>query len=267
MNIDINQNDKNLDARRDRFANLFIKNDSLYRYVSDHFVSNLKDISGLKIESAIDVCARNGYLIDALKKIDIKDLLFAETSKVFFDKSDFENKILYDRYNLSGAIQKKFDLLMAISCIHGVKRPEVAISDFANLLKKDGIIMLNVFGGQTLNELKQAFYHAESVLGSEIYQRFYPAIDIKSIGMLLQMHGFKNVVTSSEVISIKFKDFMNLISFVRCSGDAPSINKNKPIRRKVIELVTKDYQAKFCQNENHIIANFEIIYCFGIKAS
>jgi len=134
------------------------------------------------------------------------------------------------------------------------------------ILKKDGFFISNVLGGETLTELRQSMAIAEAEFGGGS-MRISPMMGVKDGAALLQRVGFKEPVSTNEVIDVKYDDLKTLLRDLQNMGEQNAIlqaNKNCP-PKKFWTRVEQVYRENFADENGAMNAKFEIITLSGWK--
>lgn len=135
------------------------------------------------------------------------------------------------------------------------------------LLKKDGFFTANLIGGNSLVELRNALAEAESEISSSISPRISPMIDLRDGAALIQRTGFREPVSTSEEITVKYSSFYDLLRDIKFSGEGSSLikqNKNIP-PRELFKKAENIYKQKFSDEEGNLNATIEVITISGWK--
>lgn len=159
---------------------------------------------------------------------------------------------------------EQFDLIISVLSLHSVNDLPGALLNIRRCLKPDGLMLGALFGGQTLTELRQSFYAAEThVLGAPT-PRIFPMIDFSQAAALLQRTGFALPVVDTDRINIHYKSFETLISDLRSHGETNILSARhaKPISRKLLAALMDAYLEAYGQNDK-FRATFEILWLTG----
>lgn len=159
--------------------------------------------------------------------------------------------------------ENRFDLLKSSLQLHFINDLVGVLLQAKRLLKPDGLLLANFFGGETLPELRQAFAEAEP---NAISPRISPFVDVRDAGALLQRAGFALPVVDSEKIEVVFDDAFHLMRFLREMGETNALVKQRKnfTSRGFLQRVNEIYAQKFATDDG-VIATFEIITITGWK--
>jgi hypothetical protein len=161
--------------------------------------------------------------------------------------------------------KEKYDLIIHALCLHWANDPVGQLIQCKNFLVEDGLFLATLFGGKTLYELNYSFSLAESEISGGISPRFLPMGEIRDLGNLLQRVGFTLPVADNLTSHIHYKDVYSLMSDLRKMGETNALlSRPKTFTRsQIIEETSKFYIRNFSQNDNKIVATFELIFLTG----
>ena len=185
---------------RDRAASKLDSYDFLYIKFADLLADCLSDIKR-DFEIALDVGCHTGQLARTLKgRGGIKTLLQCDLSKKMVDRAD-GYRIVADE-ELLPLKNDSLDLILSCLSLHWVNDLPGTLLQMCQALKPDGLLLAALFGGQTLNELRQSLLLAEDEIMKGAGPRVAPFIDIRDGGSLLQRAGFAMPVLDSNVFTV-----------------------------------------------------------------
>jgi SAM-dependent methyltransferase len=160
---------------------------------------------------------------------------------------------------------ESFDLVTSILSLHAVNDLPGALVQIRRALKPDGVFMASLFGGDTLQELKQAFAVAESEILGGISPRVAPFGDVRELGGLLQRTGFTLPVADVERVTIGYRDLARLFADLRALGETNVLASRNTafLSRRLLQALTAEYAARFRDAEDRFTATFDIIFLTG----
>jgi SAM-dependent methyltransferase len=159
----------------------------------------------------------------------------------------------------------QFDLAVSCLALQGVNDLPGALIQIRRALKPDGLFIGALLGGQTLNELRQAFTQAESELEDGVSPRVAPFADVRDLGGLLQRAGFALPVADSEVIRVRYADPFGLMRDLRRMGLANALvhRRKTPLRRATLLRAAEIYAERFADPDGRMPATFEVVWLSG----
>jgi hypothetical protein len=132
-------------------------------------------------------------------------------------------------------------------------------------LVPDGVFAAALFGGSTLQELREGLAAAEIETHGGVSPRVAPFADVRDLGQLLQRAGFALPVADVERTTITYRDFDRLVADLRAHGETNALveKSRKPISRKMLRAAREHYRRKHVDDKGHLIATFDIVYLIG----
>ena len=149
----------------------------------------------------------------------------------------------------------QFDIVISNFYFHWIRDVPKILTQIRNLLKPNGLLLINFLGGKTLRELQINLIDIEMQLLGGSSPRVIPFIDIRSAGALAQNTGFKLPVVDSEIINITHTNITSLFHDLRGMGETNCMTSiYKPLKR----VVTKELENRLI-NDKIINTVFELI--------
>ena len=161
---------------------------------------------------------------------------------------------------------QSFDLVINLLSLHAVNNVPKALSEFKRILKPDGLFLASLFGGQTLRNLRTAFYETEETLYGHISPRISPMITSEQATNLLQSSGFAMPVIDRDMVNVNYGSLSSLFMDIRRMGDSNALMDRStiPVSKKFFHGLEKIYKRDFTNTENRKLkAGFEIIWLTG----
>lgn len=159
------------------------------------------------------------------------------------------------------------DLIISVLDLHWVNDLPGVLIQARKALKPGGCFMGALLGGQTLQELRHALITSETKIHGGVSPRISPYTEVKDCGMLLQRAGFQLPVTDSTVLTVTYRNVLQLLHDLRGMGEtAALVNRaTRPLTRSVLAQLQTDYHQHYATPEGHIPATFECITLTGWK--
>ena len=177
---------------------------------------------------------------------------------------------IYAQYNCMSEMQlpkgiASFDLILSSQFFHWINDLPGMLIQCRNKLKPDGLLLVNFFGGRTLQELRACLIQAEIDLANGAHSRCIPMIDVKAAGGLLQRAGFALPVCDSDTIEVTYSSIFDLMSDLRRMGEANALvlRSRKFTSLKLFQRAEQIYKQQFANRTGKIIATFELITLTG----
>lgn len=175
----------------------------------------------------------------------------------------------FDAPNFDGAVIAKIvdgaDLIVSNLDLHWVNDLPGVLVQIKQALRPDGLMMVSMFGGETLHELRHSLLAAESEITGGVSQRIIPFADVKDLGSLLQRAGLALPVTDVDTLTLTYEHPVQLMQELRGMGEVNAlIGRSKNfLRRDVLFRAAEIYQRDFSREDGRILATFEVMYLTG----
>lgn len=247
-----------------RSAQQFAQHNFLHDWAQNDLLSRLTDIKrtfprALQIG---DKCCNN-FQNNLIKTAGIETLSTLDLHK-FTNEND--NFIYGDAENLPIKPQS-LDLIISPLHLHTINDLPGALAQMRIALKPDGLLIANMFGGETLHELRASLNYAESIIYNGISPHIAPFADKPQMGDLLSRAGLSLPVVDSDILTVSYPHIFKLMHDLRGMGESNIIaDKRKIFTRKNLFMEAQQfYQSHFPepQDPSRLTASFEIISLIG----
>jgi SAM-dependent methyltransferase len=160
-----------------------------------------------------------------------------------------------------------FDLIVSVLSLHAVNDLPGALVQIRRALKPGGLFVGALFGGQTLQELREAFAQAESELRGGASPRVAPFADVRDLGALLQRAGFSMPVADLERTVVRYGSFASLVRDLRALGETNALTQRSRrfLRRDVLASALAHYTAAHSDADGRLNATFDVVYLTGVR--
>jgi SAM-dependent methyltransferase len=154
-----------------------------------------------------------------------------------------------------------FDLILSPLALHWTNDLPGALVQLRRCLRPDGLLLVSVLGGETLAELRRAFFDAELAVEGGVSPRVSPMADGRDLSGLLQRAGFSLPVVDSDRITVTYADAFALMSELRAMGETNAVRERRRrfTRRATLLRLAELYRTLFGTADGRIVASFEII--------
>ncbi|MCF6233044.1 MAG: methyltransferase domain-containing protein [Rhodobacteraceae bacterium] len=183
--------------------------------------------------------------------------------------ADFPDAVVVEDQGTLSLSEGRFDLVIHAMCLHWAEDPVGQLIQCRRALTEDGLCLVILLGGQTLNELRSVLAQAESTVTGGLSPRIAPMAEIRDMGGLLQRAGLTLPVADSVPHTVTYRDMTHLMHDLRAMGEANALagRLRHPTRRKVFEVASELYQKLFGADGGRINASFELICLTGWSPS
>jgi SAM-dependent methyltransferase len=157
------------------------------------------------------------------------------------------------------------DLILSNLNLHWVNDLPGALLQIRNALKPDGLFLGAMFGGRTLQELRDCLMQAELAETGGVSPRVSPFAEVSDAAALMQRAGFALPVVDSETITVTYGDIMILLADLRGMGEANLVvdRLHRPTRRSVLAHAAALYAQDHANSEGRLVATFQILFLTG----
>jgi len=198
----------------------------------------------------------------------------------------FENAILVGPFDLREAISKRlpperqikqiefvshlkdmsrseprYDLIISLLDLQSENNLPDYISGLAYTLKADGLFIASIFGGETLAELRQAFYQTDETMFGGLSAHIFPMITHSQAAQLLAHAGLNLPVIDMDRFTVSYSSLSRLIGDLRDIGETNILQARteKYIGRRYLKTLEENYSYAFSA-KGKLQAQFEILW-------
>jgi NADH dehydrogenase [ubiquinone] 1 alpha subcomplex assembly factor 5 len=238
--------------------------DFLHYEVNERLIERLKEFHR-PFESVLIIGAKSNNLFDYLKCSDyVQNIMIMDFGYLKHNKKYIF--IQGDEENLPFA-PDSFDLILSCTHLHMTNDLPGALKQFHTSLKKNGIFIGSLFGGETLLELKESFYKAEMVLTQKIFPHIIPMIEVKQLGDLLKRAGFELPLSTEDRLEVTYSHPIKLLKDLKRMGESNTLiqRSRQFLSKRVFDKMCHNYINDFSIEDNKILATFDVLIGSGVK--
>lgn len=226
--------------------------------------------SGLSflLERCLDDCAERMLDVNRHFKTVILvgefDLRTALNARLPADKQPENFTFIHRSQGLTNIAHKEADLILSFLTLHSEDDLPGAMHLMAKALKKDGLFITALFGGDTLTELRQSLYKTDDEILKGATLRIFPMITHSQAAPLITRAGLNLPVVDMDRFTVNYSKFDTLLSDLRDIGET-NILKNRSDK-----ILTQSYYARLKENyaelfghDGKLKASFEILWLTG----
>ncbi|MDD3030123.1 MAG: methyltransferase domain-containing protein [Alphaproteobacteria bacterium] len=161
--------------------------------------------------------------------------------------------------------EEKVDLIVSNLGLHWVNDLPGLLLRLRAMLKKDGLFLASLIGGDSLTELRSCLLDAEIAETKGASPRFSPRVDLRTAGNLMQKAGFRLPVADIETVTLLYPDMVALMHDLRATGQTNArFDRIRHLtRRSIFIKAAQLYQERFSNADGLIPASFDILYLHG----
>jgi SAM-dependent methyltransferase len=219
----------------------------LFREGAERLFDRLADIKR-PFTRALDLDSRDSLIVERLRAAGIETIVAAETGPLAVDLEALP------------FAPASFDLVTSSLAFHWINDLPGTLLQLRHILKPDGLLLVNLFAGETLEALRVALLEAESEIENGASPRISPFADPRDLAGLLQRAGFALPVVDSDRIAVDYPDAWKLMRDLRAMGEtnATALRHRHFTRRATLLRAAEIYRARFGDERGRIPAEFEI---------
>jgi SAM-dependent methyltransferase len=157
------------------------------------------------------------------------------------------------------------DLVVHALALHWANDPVGQLVQARRALRPDGLLLVALFGGRTLHELRTALGEAEIAVRGGISPRVAPMGEIRDLGALLQRAGIALPVADSRRFDTSYATPLALMHDLRAMGETNVLadRDRRPMPRAMLERACRIYAERFGRPGGRVGATFEVIFLTG----
>ena len=208
-------------------------------------------------------------LLDNLKDInrDFQDILILGLRGSQKIAGYFNNKniTVYDVIDGKDEIPQfeegQFDCIVSLPYLHSVNDVPGFLKAVRSFLKPDGLFLCSLFGGHSLQELRQAVMDAEINRRGGASQQIHPMIDHYQLAALFQKLGFALPVVDYDRVTVHYSDLKTLYTDLRRMGEGNALVQREQPLHDLFDAIDAYYKANFY--DNGYVATFDVLHGIG----
>ncbi|HEY1504966.1 MAG TPA: methyltransferase domain-containing protein [Stellaceae bacterium] len=237
-----------LRRHRARAARRDADSDFLFHDGAERLLDRLADIKRV-FTRALDLDSRDSRIAERLRAMGIETVVAGAIT----------GALRVDPEALPFA-PASFDLVTSSLAFHWINDLPGTLLQLRRILKPDGLLLVNLFAGETLEALRVAWLEAESEIENGASPRISPFADPRDLAGLLQRAGFALPVVDSDRVTVDYPDLWKLMRDLRAMGEtnATALRHRHFTRRATLLRAAEIYRARFGDKEGRIPAEFEI---------
>lgn len=248
-----------LRARRRRAAAGVELPDFLLHRVGEDFAERLEIVQRTFAHGA-DLGAHHGVLARRLTELaNVGEIVSSEPCDALLARCP-DPKLMADEEVLPFA-RESLDLVVSALSLQFVNDLPGTFAQVRQALKPDGLFLACLAGGDTLKELRHAWYLAEDELTGGASPRVAPTADVRELGSLLQRAGFALPVVDTDVIEVTYPSALALMRELKAmgAGNVLADRRRVPVTRSLLARACQVYEEMFGIGEGRVAATFELI--------
>jgi len=224
-----------LRLHRNRAAQGIMQHDFLIDFSTNDIFERISSLN-LKPQSILEIGARTGHLSAMLLEYYKNcDIIATDLSESMLHLNAVKNKVVLDEEDLS--IEGSFDLIVSVLNLHNINDIAKFFAGASKLLTQNGILIASLFGAGSLKSLREFFVQSEIAAGIGSAPHVHPFATASDIYRLLQLAGFKFVVTDAQKIDLEYDTAIACMRDLRGMGESSLLYDTRPISRKTLSTM------------------------------
>lgn len=182
----------------------------------------------------------------------------------FWAKAFPQAKVVADTDTLALEPQSH-DLVIHAMALHWANDPVGQLVQCRRALKPDGLMLVAMLGGQTLQELRASLAQAEANLTGGLTPRIAPMGEIRDLGGLIQRAGLALPVADSSKRAVTYASPFALLHDLRAMGETNALADRHKIvpPRNLFSEMARIYSETYPSDDDRVAATFEMIFLTG----
>lgn len=230
------------------------------------------------MDLCLDIGCGRGYVTRHLTARSIKKLKCCEMSTTMLEQcqlpDESENieceKINYDFDGRALPFEdESINLVTSSLSLHWVNNLPGLFKEINRVLKKDGVFIGSMFGGDTLFELRGALQLAELEREGGFASHVSPYVQAQDLGSLLNRSGFNMVTLDTDEVTIRVPTVMQLIRDLKGMAENNAAWSRKiRINKDTLLAANAIYSSLYGKEEEGKLvlpATFQVYFWIGWK--
>lgn len=231
------------------------------------------------LEVCVDVGCGRGYVTRHLsgpgQGRSIKKVYALEMSKSMLDQMEYPPEeegievetILMDEDSARLPFDdESVDLVTSSLSAHWVNDLPGLFKEVRRILKKDGVFIGSLFGGDTLFELRCSLQMAEVEREGGFGSHVSPFVQVQDLGNLLNRTGYTMLTIDSDEMIVGFPTVFQLMRDLKgMAENNASWNRKSHLHRDTIVATDAIYRELYPHEQGGIQATFQVQYWIGWK--
>lgn len=248
--------------RRDRAIPGYAEFAFLEETVAGRVAERLEDIRR-RFPLAVELGARSGALgrlLRASGKVDT--LIQTDLSPIWAQARSADGPAAAVDEEALPFADGSLDAVFGALSLHWVNDLPGALSQIRRALKPDGLLLAAMLGGDTLVELRDALYEAETEVTGGVSPRVSPFADLRDAAGLLQRAGFALPVADADTIPVTYQTAFHLMRDLKGMGESNAVleRRRQPSPRALFARAAEIYAARFAAPDGRVPARFQVLY-------
>ena len=251
---------------RDRAASGYRQHSFLKQAVVDRIIDRL-DVVRRRFDHVIDVDCHDGLLAEALAdhpSIDRVTAFDPSSAMVTEARTKGVDAVVANADALPLA-EKSIDAVFSAFSLHWANDLPGVLVKLGRLLKPDGLMIVAVAGGVTLEGWRNCLAEAETTVSGGLSPRVLPMADIRDLGGLIGRAGLALPVADSDTLTITWPDAFAMMRDLRGMAEQNALQGRlrNGTAREVFLRAAMLASERLADSDGRIREHFEIVTLTG----
>ena len=166
---------------------------------------------------------------------------------------------IYSSFETCPFKNESFDLVICNFCFHNINKKKDYLDNLKRILRKNGLLICNYFGENSLIELKNSFLLTDQKVYRGSFLRFPKSITLVEFSQMLIQTGFKEIVTEKINYDIFYENVLSLLRDIKGMGETGFHSVPKKMGIKYYRELNNVYKQSFVNKDSKLKASCEII--------
>ncbi|XP_029449422.1 arginine-hydroxylase NDUFAF5, mitochondrial isoform X2 [Rhinatrema bivittatum] len=159
-----------------------------------------------------------------------------------------------------------FDVVVSSLSLHWVNDLPKAFREIYHVLKKDGVFIGAMLGGETLFELRCSLQLAEQEREGGFSPHISPFTAVTDLGNLLGRAGFNMLTVDTDEIQVNYPGMFEVMEDLKGMGESNCCwNRKSLLHRDTMIAAAAIYKEMYGNSDGSVPATFQIYYMIGWK--
>lgn len=161
--------------------------------------------------------------------------------------------------------EESLDIVVSALAFQWISDLPGVLAQIRRSLRPDGLLLVNMLGGETLHELRQCLMTAEAEFTGGAAPRVAPFADLRQLGALLQRAGFALPVVDQDRLTARYDDAFALMRDLRAMGATNALveRSRRPLTREILFRTASIYANRFADPDGRLRATFDVVSLSG----
>lgn len=158
-----------------------------------------------------------------------------------------------------------YDLVVHFMALHWANDPVGQLVQCRRAMRADGLCLVVLPGGRTLQELRACLAEAEASVTGGLSPRVVPMGEIRDLGALVQRAGFALPVADNLVQTVEYRNIPALFADLRAGGETNALSARLRhfTRRAVLAEAARIYERSYSTGAGRLTATAELVFLTG----